>query len=135
MPMVRIRLTRIGRKNAPSYRIIAVDRKAKREGKYIERIGYYNPAENPGKVVYKKDRYKYWISVGAQPSSAVLKLIKGNYKYIEYKGSNKNKQNEKEGKNTATKEKIVEKTQPKLQEKNLDTSQKITKDKEKTDKK
>ncbi|PJA40938.1 30S ribosomal protein S16 [candidate division WWE3 bacterium CG_4_9_14_3_um_filter_34_6] len=82
--MVRIRLTRVGRKNAPAYRIVIIDRKAKRDGKAIEIIGNYNPTENPGKVNYDKERYEYWISKGAQVSDSVKKLTKGTYKYVKY---------------------------------------------------
>lgn len=82
--MVRIRLSRVGRKNAPAYRIVVADRKAKAKGKFIEIIGNYNPTEDPKNVVYKKDRYDYWTSVGAQPSDSVVKLIKGTYEYTKY---------------------------------------------------
>lgn len=82
--MVRIRLTRIGRKNAPAYRIVVTDKKSKVNGKFIEVIGNYNPTEDPKKVVYKKDRYEYWTSVGAQPSDSIVKLIKGTYQYKPY---------------------------------------------------
>ncbi len=82
--MVRIRLTRAGRKNAPAYRIVVNDRKAKRDGQYIELIGHYNPTENPDKVVLKQDRYDYWLSVGAQPSEAITKLVAGTYKFKKY---------------------------------------------------
>lgn len=82
--MVRIRLTKIGRKNAPAYRIVAVDRKAKRDGKYIESLGHYNPTENPDKIEYKKDRFDFWISQGAQASDAVKKLISGKYVFKKY---------------------------------------------------
>lgn len=82
--MVRIRLTRTGRRNAPSYRIVVIDQKAKRDGKYIELIGHYNPIENPDKAEFKQDRYDHWISVGAQPSEAVAKLVKGTYKFKPY---------------------------------------------------
>jgi small subunit ribosomal protein S16 len=82
--MVKIRLTRTGRKNAPSYRIIVIDSNAKRDGKYIEKLGFYNPTENSTNVVYNKDRYDYWLSVGAQTTDSVKKLIAGNYKYKAY---------------------------------------------------
>ncbi|OGC51084.1 30S ribosomal protein S16 [candidate division WWE3 bacterium RIFCSPLOWO2_01_FULL_39_13] len=82
--MLRIRLSRVGRKNAPAYRIVVIDRKSKRDGKNQEIIGSYNPTENPDKVEWKKDRYEYWKSKGAQPSHAVLKLISGKYKYTVY---------------------------------------------------
>lgn len=82
--MVKIRLTRTGRKNAPSYRIIVIDSNAKRDGKYIEKLGFYNPTENDKNVVYDKERYDYWISVGAQTSDAVKKLLSGKYVYQAY---------------------------------------------------
>lgn len=82
--MVRIRLTRIGRKNAPAYRIVVTDKKSKVNGKFIEVIGNYNPTEDTKKIVYKKDRFDYWTSVGAQPSTAIIKLIKGTYEFKPY---------------------------------------------------
>ena len=82
--MVRIRLTRTGRKNAPSYRIVVIDSRKKRDGKYIEKIGYYNPSEDSDKVVYNEERYTYWMSVGAKPSDAVKKLVSNKYKYVKY---------------------------------------------------
>jgi small subunit ribosomal protein S16 len=88
--MVRIRLTRAGRKNAPAYRITVSDRKAKRDGKFIELIGHYNPTEDPTKIVLKQDRYDYWTSVGAQPSDAIIKLVAGTYKYKKYNPNAKN---------------------------------------------
>jgi small subunit ribosomal protein S16 len=82
--MVKIRLTRTGRKNAPSYRIIAIDSRAKRDGKYLERLGFFNPSENPDNVVFNKERYDYWVSVGAEATDAVKKLVSGSYKYKAY---------------------------------------------------
>lgn len=82
--MVKIRLTRTGRKNAPSYRIIVIDSRAKRDGKYIERLGFFNPSENPDNVVYNKERYDYWLSVGAEATDAVKKLLSGKYTYKAY---------------------------------------------------
>lgn len=102
--MVRIRLSRVGRKNAPAYRIVAVDRKAKRDGKSLEVIGHFNPTENPDKFEYKKDRYEYWVSVGAQPSSAVKKLLSGNYKYVPYNPNAKSEEVEAETPKNATDE-------------------------------
>ncbi len=82
--MVRIRLARYGRKNAPSFRVVVIDSRKKRNGKYIEKLGYYNPTENEDKVVIDKKRYDHWLLVGAQPSLAVKKLLKGTYKYKKY---------------------------------------------------
>ena len=82
--MVRIRLTRIGRKNAPAYRIVVTDKKSKVNGKFIEVIGNYNPTEDPKRVVLKQERFDYWTSVGAQPSDAIVKLVKGTYQFKPY---------------------------------------------------
>lgn len=83
--MVRLRLTRIGRKNAPAFRILAIHKDTKRDGKALEILGHYNPSENPVKFEINKERYDYWISTGAQPSFAVSKLVDGKYKFKPYK--------------------------------------------------
>ncbi|MCS7201260.1 MAG: 30S ribosomal protein S16 [Dictyoglomus sp.] len=74
--MVKIRLTRIGAKNRPVYRIVAIDSKRPREGKHLEILGFYDPKTNPETVQLKEDRVKYWLSVGAQPSEAVEKILR-----------------------------------------------------------
>lgn len=79
--MVKIRLAQFGRKNRLSYRIVVIDSNAKRDGKYIEKIGHYNPYENAEKPVFDKERYDYWLSVGAQPTRSVFKLALGTYVY------------------------------------------------------
>ncbi len=71
--MVRIRLMRFGAKHRPYYRIVAVDSRKKRDGAYIENLGFYAPMEGK-KLFINKDRYDYWVSVGAQPSDTVKKL-------------------------------------------------------------
>ncbi len=72
--MVRIRLRRFGTKKRPYYRIVVVDSRKKVQGGFIESLGYYMPME--GKKFHIDDeRYNYWISVGAQPSDTVSKLI------------------------------------------------------------
>lgn len=73
--MVRIRLRRGGLKKQPSYRIVVIDQKKQRDGKYLEAIGYYNPRTRPTTITLHEDRALYWLSVGAQPSDAVAKLF------------------------------------------------------------
>lgn len=73
---VKIRLSRFGKKHQPSYRIIAVDESKKRDGKYLENLGFYNPMIKPPIVKINKERYDHWLSVGAKPTEAVKKLIK-----------------------------------------------------------
>ena len=69
--MVKIRLTRTGKKHEPHYRIVAVDSRAARDAKYIEKIGYYNPRTNPSTLKYDKDILKKWIDNGAQMTDTV----------------------------------------------------------------
>lgn len=84
---VKIRLSRTGKKNAPSYRIVAIDSRSPRDGRPLETLGHYNPSMAEAPLVVKKDRVKYWQSVGAQTTEAVEKLLKGEYKYEKYQGS------------------------------------------------
>ena len=73
--MVRIRLRRVGAKKQPSYRIVVADKDAPRDGRFIENIGNYNPRTEPETVELDKARALYWLSVGAQPSDAVRRLL------------------------------------------------------------
>lgn len=72
---VRIRLTRKGKKKQPTYRVIVADGRSPRDGRYIEQIGRYDPRQEPSIVEIDNDRAAYWLSVGAQPSDAVRKLL------------------------------------------------------------
>ncbi|MEF3192341.1 MAG: 30S ribosomal protein S16 [Campylobacterales bacterium] len=71
-----IRLTRMGRTKRPFYRIVVTDSRKRRDGGWIEQIGYYNPLTEPTTVKIDADRLKYWQSVGAKPSERVASLIK-----------------------------------------------------------
>lgn len=73
--MLRIRLSRTGKKGQPSYRVVVSDVEAKRDGRIVERIGHFNPLTNPEQVEIREDRALYWLSVGAQPSDAVKRLL------------------------------------------------------------
>lgn len=73
---VTLRLMRIGRKGKPFYRIIAVDKRKKRTGSYIEKIGTYNPLTEPADISYDIDRLNYWVSKGALVSEGLQKLLK-----------------------------------------------------------
>lgn len=74
--MVRIRLRRMGAKKSPFYRIVVADQQEARNGGFIENIGTYDPISNPEKVTLAADRAAYWLSVGAQPSDAVARLLR-----------------------------------------------------------
>ncbi len=73
--MVKIRLRRVGAKKQPSYRIVVADSRSPRDGRFIENIGHYNPRTDPPTVVIKEDRALYWLSIGAQPTEAVERLV------------------------------------------------------------
>ncbi|MEZ4235995.1 MAG: 30S ribosomal protein S16 [Myxococcota bacterium] len=73
--MVRIRLTRMGAKKKPFYRMVATDRRSPRDGRFIEQLGYYDPLKHPHAVKLNLERIDYWLSVGALPSDTATKLI------------------------------------------------------------
>jgi small subunit ribosomal protein S16 len=73
--MLRIRLSRVGAKRQPSYRIVVADVDARRDGRVVERIGFYNPRTEPESYRVDEHRALYWLSVGAQPSDAVRRLL------------------------------------------------------------
>lgn len=83
--MLRIRLSRTGKKKQPSYRVVVADADAKRDGRVVERIGYYNPLVNPAEFKIEENRALYWLSVGAQPSDPVRHLLQkqGTFKRLE----------------------------------------------------
>lgn len=81
---VSIRLTKIGRKNAPAFRLVVANTRDKRDGRYIERIGSYNPSDNPPFFQYDKDKYEKWVKEGAIVSKAVQELIEGTYTFKDY---------------------------------------------------
>ncbi len=74
--MVRLRLRRVGAKKQPSYRIVAADKEAPRDGRFLEVMGHYNPRTEPATIHLEEDRIFHWLSVGAQPSDAVARLLK-----------------------------------------------------------
>lgn len=76
--MLAISLMRIGAKGKPFYRLVVKEKRSKRDGKYIENLGTYDPMVNPAKVELKHERIQYWIGVGAQPTETAASLIKNN---------------------------------------------------------
>ena len=73
---VKLRLTRVGSKKNPVYRIVAADSRSPRDGKFLEIVGRYNPQTDPSTIELDEDRIKDWLSKGAQPSSTVQRLLK-----------------------------------------------------------
>lgn len=74
--MVKIRLTRIGKKKAPLYRIIVADARSPRDGRFIEEIGTYDPNQDPSVYKIDEEAAKKWLANGAQPTAEVAKLLK-----------------------------------------------------------
>ena len=76
--MVSIRLSRGGAKNRPFYHVVVTDSRSSRDGRYIERVGFFNPLARGGeqRLVLDSERVAYWKSNGAQPTDRVAKLIK-----------------------------------------------------------
>lgn len=72
---VRLRLMRMGKKKQPMYRVVAVDQRAPRDGRYIEQIGRYEPLHDPSIVEIDNDKAAAWLAKGAQPSDTVEKLL------------------------------------------------------------
>ena len=73
---VRMRLTRIGSKKNPIYRVVVADSRSPRDGRFIEIVGRYNPQTDPSTIELDETKVKDWIAKGAQPSDPVAKLIK-----------------------------------------------------------
>lgn len=96
--MLRIRLTRTGKKGQPSFRVVVAEKSKAVKRKYLELLGHYLPAVEPKKIELNKERIEYWISQGAQPTDTVAALLKNNGfdgmdKYLEPR----NKQRKKKG--------------------------------------
>ena len=73
---VKIRLKRVGAKNAPAYRVVVADGRSPRDGKFIEEIGAYDPKKKGENVKLNLERANYWVSKGAQPSDTVASFIR-----------------------------------------------------------
>jgi small subunit ribosomal protein S16 len=73
---VKLRLTRVGSKKNPVYRIVAADSRSPRDGKFLEIVGRYNPQTDPSTIELDEERIRDWLSKGAQPSETVQRLFK-----------------------------------------------------------
>ncbi|MCG5433736.1 30S ribosomal protein S16 [Mycobacterium sp. MYCO198283] len=83
---VKIKLTRLGKIRNPQYRIAVADARTRRDGRSIEVIGRYHPKEEPSLIEIDSERAQYWLSVGAQPTEPVLKLLKITGDWQKFKG-------------------------------------------------
>ena len=83
---VKIRLKRLGKIRSPHYRIVVADSRTKRDGRAIEEIGKYHPKNDPSVIEVNSERAQYWLSVGAQPTEAVVALFKRTGDWQQYSG-------------------------------------------------
>jgi len=77
---VRLRLARGGTKKRPVYRIVATDSRSPRDGRFLEKLGTYNPllpSEHPARVVLREERVRHWLATGAKPSDRVARFLDG----------------------------------------------------------
>lgn len=74
--MLSIRLARYGKKKQPSYRVVVIDKRRPRNGRFVEVVGTYDPLKNPAKVDLNAERIKYWLGCGAQPSDTVRSFLR-----------------------------------------------------------
>ena len=72
---VKIRLTRLGDKKSPFYRVVVTDSRKARDGEYIEKLGTFNPLTSPAEIVLNEERTKYWLSTGAQPTETARTIL------------------------------------------------------------
>ena len=73
---VKLRLTRVGSKKNPIYRVVAADSRSPRDGKFIEIVGRYNPQTDPSTIELDEEKIKAWLDKGAQPTESVRRLMK-----------------------------------------------------------
>ena len=73
--MVAMRLTRIGSKKRPCYRIVVIDKRRAQNGRFLEIVGQYNPLSDPAHIVVNEERARFWLSKGAQPSNTVRSIL------------------------------------------------------------
>ncbi|MFO0416906.1 MAG: 30S ribosomal protein S16 [Pseudomonadota bacterium] len=76
---VVLRLARLGKHKSPTYRVVATEKQSKRDGKFLEVLGTYNPLTSPATVNLKEDKVKKWLAVGATPTLVVRSLIKRSF--------------------------------------------------------
>ncbi len=74
--MVKLRLTRMGSINKPFYRVIAIDSRERRDGRYLDKIGYYDPKHNPAVINLDEEKAIKWLKTGAQPTETVRSLFR-----------------------------------------------------------
>lgn len=91
---VTIRLAKFGKRNAPSYRVVAAETRSKRNGRFLDVLGYFNPSKSTREFELDEKKYKVWKEKGALTTDAVEKLIEGTYNFVKYE-PNQNQDGEK----------------------------------------
>jgi small subunit ribosomal protein S16 len=89
---VTIRLSKTGKRNAPSYKVVVSNTRDKRDGRFLDILGYFNPSANPQELKIDQEKFTAWKDKGALVTDAVEKLVAGDYQYAKY---NPKKQQEK----------------------------------------
>jgi small subunit ribosomal protein S16 len=74
--LLSIRMTRLGAKKRPFYRIVVTERDAKRDGRFVEIVGHYDPIAHPPVIKIDRERYDFWVAKGAQPSDTVRRCVR-----------------------------------------------------------
>ena len=82
---VKIRLTRMGKKKQPTYRVVVTDSRKARDGAYIEQLGFYDPKPNPSVIDINNERALYWLTTGAQPTERAQKLLEISGAWTQFK--------------------------------------------------
>jgi small subunit ribosomal protein S16 len=100
--MLKIRLKRIGKKKQPSYRFVIAEASRSRDSKTVEEIGVYNPMTKPSTIKVKKERAKYWLEQGAQPTDTVAQIFVREGLLKEIKKGSKQSQNKKKKKESTS---------------------------------
>ncbi len=88
---IKIRLSKIGKKNAPAFKIVVAQERDKRNGKPLDVLGHFNPSHTPALFDIDKKKYQEWLEKGAQASEAVVKLVEGKYEFQPYTRQNESK--------------------------------------------
>ena len=84
---VKIRLTRLGKKKQPTYRVVVMDSRKPRDGKYIEQLGIYDPRQEPSLIEIDNERALHWLNTGAQPTERAQKLLEISGAWTQFKVS------------------------------------------------
>jgi len=74
--LVSIRLARIGKKKKPFYRVVVIEKRNSRNGRFVEIVGTYDPLKNPAEIKLEAERIKFWLGQGAQPSDTVRSFLR-----------------------------------------------------------